>query len=482
MSSEPTTVESVGPDTLPRGSWRALTVLLIAQAMGNMDSSIVNVATRTIRDGLSASAGELQAILVGYTLAFGTLVVTGARLGDDRGHRTVFLTGLSGFMVASLLCGLAPDAASLALARAVQGGMGALMIPQVLSTIQLTFSGPRLTRALSYYSMILALGVAAGQIVGGLIVGANLFGQSWRIAFLINVPIGIVVLLLGHAHLPASTRRQAVRLDLIGVGLLGLSLALLLLPLMFGRDQGWPLWTWLSLAAGAIGLVGFVGHERALVARDARPLLDLRALRPRGTKPGLLALCLLNYSFAGLLFPLTLHLQTALGYTPLQAGLMLVPYPIGFATISLTWTRSPVRWHARLPVVGLVVFSVAAALLAFTVHTGWPVPRAAAILCVAGAGMATAMSPLINQVAATVGPAYASAVSALISTGTLLSSVLAITTAGGLYLTFAEHDTARSATGITWSSTLVSALLLLATACAVRIWYVSARMPGRTGN
>jgi MFS family permease len=360
--------------------------------------------------------------------------------------------------------------------------MGALMIPQVLSTIQLAFSGPRLARALSYYSMVLALGVAAGQIFGGLIVGANLFGQSWRIAFLINVPIGIVVLLLGRAHLPAGTRRQAVRLDLIGVGLLGLSMALLLLPMMFGRDQGWPLWTWLSLAAGAIGLVGFVGHERGLVARDARPLLDLRALRPRGTKPGLLALCLLNYSFAGLLFPLTLHLQTALGYTPLQAGLMLVPYPIGFATVGLTWTRSPVRWHARLPVVGLVVFSAAAALLAFTVHIGWPVPLAAAILSVAGAGMATAMSPLINQVAATVGPAYASAVSALISTGTLLSSVLAITTAGGLYLTFAEHDAARSATGITWSFTLVSALLLLATACAVRIWYVSTRMPGRTGN
>lgn len=450
-----------------------MTVLLTAQAMGNMDTSIVNVAAKTLRDDLGASGGSLQAILVAYTLVFGILVVTGARLGDDHGHRRMFLLGLGGFVLASLLCGVAPDATSLALARAVQGGTGALMIPQVLSSIQLMFSGPRLAKAIGYYSMVLALGVAAGQILGGLIVAADLFGYSWRVAFLVNVPIGLVLLLLARAHLPESPPRQRLQLDVIGVVLLGLSMALLLLPLMFGRGHGWPLWTWVSVVAGAAGVVGFVRYELVLLARDARPLLDLRALRSPGATPGLLALWLLNFSFAAILFPLTLHLQTALEYSAIQAGLMFVPYPIGFATLSLTWARYPQRWHARLPVVGLVVFSLAAALLAYTVHIGWPIPLAATALAMAGAGMAAAMSPLINQVAATVGPGYASAVSALISTGSLLSSVLATAAVGGLYLSFAERDVALSATGITWSFALVSALLILATTCAARVWHVS---------
>jgi MFS family permease len=461
-----------------RGSWAALVVLLVAQAMGTMDSSIVNVATKTIRDDLAASGAALQTILVGYTLVFGVLVVTGARLGDDRGYRRMFIIGLAGFVSASLLCGIAPDARSLAAARAVQGVAGALMIPQVLSSIQLMFSRRDLARAVGYYSMILALGVAAGQILGGLIVTADLFGFGWRAAFLINVPIGVVLLLLARTHLPATAPPVGGRrLDLAGVGLLGFSMALLLVPMMFGRAQGWPGWSWVSLAAGAGAMLAFVRYELSLLARGGRPLLDLRALRPAGARPGLLALCLLNFSFAGILFPLTLHLQTALGYSALQAGLMFVPYPIGFAAVSLTWTRYPQRWHAPLPVAGLILFSVAAALLAYTVHIGWPVPLATVVLCIAGAGMAAAMSPLINQVAATVGPAHASAVSALMSTGTLLSSVLAIVTAGGLYLSFAERDVARSATGITWSFALVSALLMLATACAGRVWRVSVRTP-----
>jgi len=453
----------------------ALAALLAAQAMGNMDSSIVNVATKTIREDLGASGGSLQSILVGYTLAFGILIVTGARLGDDKGYRRMFLTGLAGFVFASLLCGVAPNAGALAFARAAQGSMGALMVPQILSSVQTMFSGRHLARAISYYSMILALGVAAGQILGGLIVGANLFGYSWRVAFLLNVPVGVGVWLLARAYLPAGDPKRGVRLDLVGVLVLGVSMALLVLPMMFGRDQGWPLWAWLSLLAGALGLAVFVRHERRLIARNGRPLLDLRALRVDGTRPGILALCLLNFSFGGILFPLTLHLQTALGYAPIQAGLMFIPYPIGFAVVSLTWTRLPQPWHARLPVIGLVLFAGASASLLAIVHSGWSVGPAAVVLLVAGAGMAASMSPLINQLAATVGPRYASAVTALLSTGTLLSGVLSVATAGGLYLSFAERSVTQSTTGVSWAFALVCGMLVLATACAARTWYVASR-------
>lgn len=458
----------------PRGAWAALTALLLAQAMGNMDSSIVNVATKTIFQDLGASGGELQMILSGYTLMFGILVVTGARLGDDRGFRRMFLTGLVGFVAASLLCGLAPNGFALAGFRAVQGIAGALMVPQILSSIQTLFSGKSLARAISYYSLILAIGVAAGQILGGLIVGADLFGYSWRVAFFLNIPVGLIVFLLALRFLPPNDPKPGVKLDLLGVPMLGAAMALLVLPLMFGRSQGWPLWSWLSLALGAVAMTVFVRYEMRLLARDGRPLLDLRALSPRGVKPGLLALCLLNFAFAGISLPLTLHLQGALGYSPIQAGLMFIPYPVGFATVSFTWTKLADKWHSRLPTIGLTLFAVSAATLVGVVHMGWPVPLAALNLLACGATMAAAMSPLINQVASEAGPKYASSISALISTGTLLFAVLAVSTAGGLYLSFAEDDITRSVTGVTWAFLLDAVLLAIATVCAIRIWWIAA--------
>lgn len=458
-----------------RSAWTALAVLLIAQAMANMDNSIVNVATKTIRDDLDASGAGLQIILAGYTLTFAVLVVTGARLGDDRGFRRMFLIGLVGFVISSLVCGIAPTAGVLVFARVLQGACGAIMVPQILSSIQTMFSGQALGRAVGYYSMILALGVAAGQIVGGALVSANLFGVTWRMAFLVNVPIGIALLLIGRKVLPHRPPAEKARFDLAGVILLGVSMALVVVPLIFGREQGWPAWTWIVLALGMIGIVLFVRYEMRLLERERRPLLDLQALRPAGVRPGLLALCLLNFSFAGILFPTTLHLQEALGYSPLQAGLMFLPYPIGFATISLTWTKLPKTWHPVLPVAGLLAFTVAAAGLLATVRAGWPVPLAAAVLCLAGAGMAAGMSPLIAQVAEAVGPKHASAVSAILTTGALLFSVFAVTAAGGVYLSLAQQGVEHSADAISWTFGLVAVLLALATACAARTWYVATR-------
>jgi MFS family permease len=337
------------------------------------------------------------------------------------------------------------------------------------------FSGKSLARAIGYYSMILALGVAAGQIFGGLIIGANFFGYSWRVAFLLNVPVGLAILFLARKYLPVTPRKEGVKLDLVGVPLLGVSMALFVLPLMFGRSQGWPLWSWVSLAVGIAGIGAFLRYELNLIAKGGRPLLDLRAMRPKGVKPGILALCLLNFAFGGILFPLTLHLQTALHYEPIQAGLMFIPYPVGFATVSLTWTKYAQKWQDRLPIIGLIIFSLTCAALAYTVRIGWPVPLAAVFLLIGGASMAGAMSPLINQVAATAGPKFAAETSALLSTGSLMFSVLSVTTAGGLYLSFAENDVTRSVTGITWAFGLDAVLLAVATVCAIRVWYLTVR-------
>jgi MFS family permease len=466
----------VTPDRSERRTGRlVLAILLIAQIMATMDNSIVAVATRTIEDDLQTSGAVLQLVLSGYTLVFAVLVVTGARLGGDLGHRRIFMIGLAGFTVSSLLCGIAPSAGTLVGARLLQGAFGAMMVPQVLSVIQIVFTGERRARAIGLYSMVLALGVAAGQILGGVIVTADLMGSGWRAAFLINLPVGAVLLLLAPRYLPGQQITGRVRPDYAGILLLAVSMGLVVTPLIFGRERGWPAWAFAALAAGVAGLVLFVRYEMRLAARDGQPVLELGALRPVGVKAGLLACCILNFAFAGVLFPLTLHVQGALDYTPLQAGLMFIPYPVGFAAVSLTWTRLPKAWHRPLPVAGLLLFSLALGALAVVVRGGWPIPLISALLVLAGAGMAAGFSTLVEQTAAAVGPRYAAALSALVSTGTLMASVISVAVVGGVYLAVTEADPARSATGLSRAFTLDSALLFLGFLLALRTWRLAER-------
>src|SRR5262245_53931414 len=231
---------------------RTLVILLAGQAMASMDASILAVAAPSLRTGLHPSDAQLQLIVAMYTIAFGALVVTGARLGDVLGRRSAFLLGLSAFTLASLAGGLAPTPGALIVARALQGAAAALMTPQVLSIIQLRFEGERRARALGAYSMILAAGVAAGQVLGGLVVGAHLLAAAWRPALLLNAPVGAVLLVAARRGLPAMPAGTPQRLDLAGAALLTAALLGLVLPLTFGRDPGASAWVWPCLAGCAL--------------------------------------------------------------------------------------------------------------------------------------------------------------------------------------------------------------------------------------
>ena len=301
-----------------------LATLLTGQTMASMDGSIVNVALPSIQRDLGANGAALQLIVSGYLLALGVLIVTGARLGDLLGHRRAFLWGLAGFTAASLLCGVAPTAPALVVARVVQAGAAALLIPQVFSLVQLRFAGAALRRAIGLYSMVLALGVALGQILGGLVVGADLFGLSWRPAFLINVPVGVVLVLTGLRTLPQAPRVRR-RLDLTGVVLLSAAMAAVVAPLVFGREYGWVVMG-VGVAGGGSGAAGGLRRgERLLARRGGLPLLDLAVLEPRGVKPGLLACVLVMGCYAAFLFAFTLNLQERHGVGPLGAGLDIRP-------------------------------------------------------------------------------------------------------------------------------------------------------------
>lgn len=447
-----------------------LAVLLSGQAMATMDASIVNVAAPSIRAGLHATGGALQLIVAGYVLAFAVVLVIGARLGAGYGHGRMFRLGVAAFMAASLACGLAPSATALIGFGILQGAAAALLVPQVLSVIQLRFEGAARAKAIGWYSMVLALGVALGQLTGGLIVSADLFGTGWRPVFWVNVVVGAVVLAASRRLLPpdAATRDEPV--DLIGALLLACSMSAVVLPLAVGREQGWPVWTCISLGAGCALMAGFAWWQLRLAASGSMPLLNLKTLARPGVRPGLIACCIVMGCYAAVFFTVTLHLQSGLGFTPLRAGLTLLPYTAGFAIVGLTWARLPTRVWPGLPVAGPVAFAVALLALASLAHGGWPTVPVAIALTFAGAGHAAGFSPLLARITEAVGPDRASAVSALANTGALLANVLSVAGLGGLYLSVAGPRMAHSADGLGRVAWFAAALLVLGAGCAAGVW------------
>src|SRR5438105_5855735 len=258
-----------------RGRWLMLIVLLAGQFMALLDVTVVNVAMPTIGRSLHASGAELQLVIAGYTVSYAMMLITGARMGDLYGRRRMFLAGVAIFTLASLICGIAPGIGVLIAARFVQGAGAAAMMPQIMSVIQVRFDGAARARALSAYTAVLSSGFVAGQVIGGVLVTANLFGESWRPVFLVNVPIGLAVLALVPRAVPADSRagRSGRRLDLAGLAIAVPAVFLVVLPLMLGHQEGWPGWVFGCIAAGLVLAVAFVLLERRIADRGGDPLL-----------------------------------------------------------------------------------------------------------------------------------------------------------------------------------------------------------------
>lgn len=286
-SSATAALEPVSPGRGPVGAGGAraagprsgllLATILVGQFMALLDVFIVNVAAPTIRTDLHASGAGLQLVIAGYTIAYAVLLITGARLGDLLGHRRLFMTGLAVFTVASLACGLAQNTGELIGFRFVQGAGSALMIPQVLSLLQLNFTGEARTKAMSVYSAVVASGAALGQSLGGVLVSADLFGTGWRPVFLVNVPIGLALLVLAPKVLPADVRSAPERrrgLDLPGLIVLAAAVTLFTVPLVLGQEEGWPVWGWVCLGLSAAAFWVFTVIEGRLARRGGAPLVS----------------------------------------------------------------------------------------------------------------------------------------------------------------------------------------------------------------
>jgi predicted MFS family arabinose efflux permease len=415
---------------------RLLAVLLIGQFMANIDIAIVNVAGPAIRHALRTSGGALQFVIAGYTIAYAVLLVTGARLGDTRGYRRMFLAGLGGFTLASLACGLAPEEYTLIVARVVQGASAALMVPQVLSGIHVHFRGPARARAQAMLVLALSGGAVAGQVLGGVLVDADLFGLGWRPIFLINVPIGLVLLLAGFRVLPADRGGAAKKLDLGGVALLSVTVLLAVVPLIFGRDLHWPAWTWVSLAASPPALAAFTIWQRRVAARGGDPLLDLGVL----TRPLVWRTMVAHFAATGtyysMLFVLAVHLQQGLGRSPLYSGLAFVSWVAAFGVAGPLSARLPAGLKPHAAPVAYVLLAAAYLGLGLTRVSGAPMVL---LLGVGGLGLGMGFTAQLGRLTSALPARYAPDVSGLVNTTAQLSGVVGVATFGTLYLALADR-------------------------------------------
>lgn len=311
-----------------RERWLALVTVLIGTFMILLDSTIVNVAIPSIQRTLSASYENIEWVISGYALAYGLLLIPSGRLGDRFGHKTMFLIGLVGFTAASAACGTAKSVEALIAWRVIQGAMAGVMNPQITAVIQLAFPPQERGRAFGIYGSVIGIATAMGPLVGGLLIAANVNGMEWEPIFLINIPIGIAAVILALRALKQTYGRGG-SLDLVGILLVSAAVLLLTVPLIEGRPEGWPLWTWLSMAASVLMLTVFAWWEHRRIAAHEAPLVDVRLFRNRAFTAGMgIALAYFG-GFVGLFFVSSLLLQNGMGRSALYSGLTVMPFSLG---------------------------------------------------------------------------------------------------------------------------------------------------------
>jgi EmrB/QacA subfamily drug resistance transporter len=415
-----------------------LATVLMGAFLSIADFFIVNVALPTIDSRLHASPATLELVVAGYGVPYALLLVLGGRLGDLFGRRRLFMLGMASFTLTSLLCGLAPTTATLVAFRAAQGASAALMVPQVLATIQASCSGERRAKAIGLYGATAGIAAAVGQLAGGALVAADIAGTGWRPIFLVNVPIGLVGLLLAWREVPATRSTEPARVDVPGTALLAVAVLALLVPLTEGRALGWPTWSWGVLALVVPAAVAFAFVERGLERTDRHPLVP-PSLLP-GMRSGLAIAVPFFAGFGAFMFVCAISLQQGAHLGALRAGEALVPMAIGFLLASLSSARLTARYGPTVLAAGALLQAAGLAGLGATLLVLWPNVDAvnlAPAMTVAGIGQGLVMSPLFGFVLAGVPAARAGVGSGILTTTQQTALALGVATLGSLFLSLA---------------------------------------------
>ncbi|MFE0419477.1 MFS transporter [Streptomyces tendae] len=414
----------------------AITVLIIAQFIDLVDTTITNVALPSIQKDLDATDAHLEWIMAGYLLAFAVLLITGGRLGDIFGRRTMFLIGVAGFGLSSLWAASADTGTMLVAARVVQGGFAGVMVPQVLSSVQVMYEPAERGKIYGLIGAMSALGSVVGLIAGGWMVEADLFGLGWRSVFLVNVPICVVLLAVASIFVPNSRSDNPPKLDLVGVVLASTTVFLVEFPLIDGRMADWAPWIWVMLGASPVALVVFVLQQRAKMRRDGSSLLPMQLFANHGFSSGLVVQILFWTANGCYILSLGYYLQTALGFSPLATGLTIFAMSVGSIVISPAGDPLAKKFGKYVILAGGLIQAAAFVWAIYTINekgtslSGWDLALA---LGISGAGMVLLIVPLLDESLRTVPAVSAGAASGAFATFQQLGYSLGVAVGGVVF-------------------------------------------------
>ncbi len=437
--SHPAIVAETATTLAHHRRWLILGVVLVGSFMAILDVFIVTQGLPSIKTTLGAGVSDLELVVSAYSLVYAVFLITGGRLGDILDRKRIFLAGMTVFTIASALAGYAPSATFLIGARALQGFGAALMYPQVLSIIQVTFKGSERALALGLFAATGGIGAITGNIVGGLLIQINLGGLAWRPIFLVNVPVGIFGILAGFLVLHPSRTERAPKLDLPGVGLISSFLVMLILPLAEGQQAGWPNWMLMLLVLSFPVLGIFVIYERRRTDKGEDPLVDMDLFRHRSFAVGIPLTLLYYVTASGLFFTLVLFLQSGLGYSPEISGLSFAMFNIGFITASLLGPRLVRRFGTRVLSLAYILETVGLGWIILALNSygsGLTIYELAAPFIVFGGGAGFALSPLLSVILSGVPSQEAGEASGVVSTSFQIGNTIGISLFGLLFYRF----------------------------------------------
>lgn len=397
----------------------AMITICMAFVMDLLDNTIVNIAIPSIQANLGVSYAAVQWLIAGYALSFAVLLITGGRMGDVFGYKKLFLGGVAGFTLASLFCGLAWNPEALIVGRLLQGAMAAMMVPQVMSVMQIMFTPKERGPLMGLFGAMAGVAATLGPVIGGVLIHFNIAGLDWRPIFLINIPVGIAALIMGIKYLPEGKSPHPLKLDVIGTVLVIGAMALLVFPLIEGRDLDWPMWVFWMMAAAIPVLMAFVWWQSVKDKKDHSPLVVPALLKTRTFVIGLIINIIFEGAMIGFFLPFTLILQVGLGYEVIKAALTGIPMSIGIALAMAVLGQKVIAKLGRYTMtLGTVIMASGLGLVLYFVNqygldtTPWEfIPG----LMIAGAGMALIMSPMFAVVLTDVDPKHAGSASGVMS-------------------------------------------------------------------
>lgn len=414
----------------------AMGVLIFASFMDLLDATIVNVALPSIRADLGASGAQLEWVVGGYLLAFAVLMITGGRLGDIVGRRRMFVTGVAGFTLGSALACVAPTIEVLLVARVVQGGFAAMMVPQVLSSVQALYAPRERAAMFGVIGAVSGMSAVIGPVLGGWLVSSDAFGIGWRSIFLINLPVGVVLVVLALRWVPDTRSEHPLRLDPVGLVLATTGLLGVVYALVEGRTQDWAAWIWVVGAAGVLVLAAFVVQQVRRERRTGSALLPMRLFSDRGFSAGLVTQGAFQGALAGFALVLTVYVQTGLGWSAIHAGLTLLPFSLGAFVGTAVSVPLGMKLGKVVMVTGAGLQSVATVWVLATVRARadalatWSLVPA---LLVAGIGLGLLVVPLADVALATIPTDEAGAASGAYGTVQQVGAALGVAVIGTVF-------------------------------------------------